>query len=193
MGFREILKHLVFKPPAQGSAAGTVERPPVALAEIARPPVSLTTPVSQIPAPEGEVDFQGVFRSAGVVNDNPFATAEKTMELRRNFSALPQTTQVESVEAALKTFGIAEQAIVADAVAKGEAIDAYLEATQRETKGDFDRVNAEIAELNTQIEEKKKKLQDRTAFQDAVNRRCQEEMEKYAELIRFLASNDPKQ
>jgi hypothetical protein len=182
----------VFKPPEQGIAAGTVERPPVTLAEIARPPVSLTIPVSQIPAPEGEVDFQGVFRAAGIVSDNLFASAEKAMELRSNFSSLPQTTQVESVEAALKTFGIAEQAIVADAVAKGEAIDAYLEATQRETKGEFDRVNAEISELNAQIEERKKNLQDRTAFQDAVNRRCQEEMGKFAELIRFLASNDPK-
>lgn len=190
LGFRNTLKHLVFKSgePAAEKAGGN----PVPLEEIARPPVALTTPVAQIPAPEGEVDFQQVFRAAGIVNENPFATAEKAMELRRNFSALPQAMQVESVEAALKTFGIAEQVIVADAVAKGEAIDAYLEAVQRETKESFDKVDAEVAELSRQIEEKKKKLQERAAFQDAVNRRCQGEMERYAELIRFLAANDPK-
>lgn len=190
MGFRERLKYLVFKPPEPKPEEAL--QPPVRLEEIARPPVSLTTPASEIPAPDGEVDFQTVFHSAGIVSDIPFATAEKAMELRRNFSALPQAVQVESVEAALKTFGIAEQAIVADAVAKGEAIEAYLEAIQQETKVVLDRANAEIAELTRQIEEKKKEAQERMALQDAVNRRCQAEMEKYADLIRFLASNDPK-
>ena len=191
MGFRKKLKYLVFKPPESKPEAGQAPQSPVALEEVARPPVSLTTPASEIPAPDGEVDFQTVFRSAGIVSDTPFATAEKAMELRRNFSALPQATQVESVEAALKTVGIAEGAIVSDAVAKGEAIEAYLEAAQRETKEIVDKVNAEVAELMKQIEAKKHQAQERMAFQDAVNQRCQVEMEKYADLVRFLASNDP--
>ena len=190
MGFRERLKYLVFKPPEPKPQEAP--QTPATLEEIARPPVSLTAPVADIPAPDGEVDFQTVFRSAGIASDAPFATAEKAMELRRNFSALPQAVQVESVEAALKTFGIAEGAIVADAVAKGEAIEAYLEAVQQETKGVLDRANAGIAELTRRIEEKKKEAQERMALQDAVNRRCQAEMERYADLIRFLASNDPK-
>jgi hypothetical protein len=192
LGFRERLKYLVFKPPEPGPEAQEAPPSPVTLEEVARPPVSLTAPVAEVPAPGGEVDFEAVFRSAGIASDAPFATAEKAMELRRNFSALPQAVQVESVEAALKTFGIAEGAIVADAVAKGEAIEAYLEAVQQETKGVLDRANAEMAELTRQIEEKKKGAQERMALQDAVNRRCQAEMEKYADLIRFLASNDPK-
>ena len=191
MGFRETLKYLVFKPPEQKPEPEKVQPSPMTLEEIARPPVSLTTPASEIPAPNGEVDFQTVFRSAGIVSDTPLATAEKAMELRGNFSALPQATQVESVEAALKTFGISEQAIVTDAVAKGEAMEAYLEGTQAETKAMVDRPNGEIAELAKLIEEKKQQAQERIAFQDAVNRRCQAEMEKYADLVRFLASNDP--
>jgi hypothetical protein len=192
VGFRDRLKYLVFKAPEQDAGSGDAVPPPVLLDQIARPPVSLTTPVAQIPAPQGEVDFQTVFRAAGIVVDNPFATAEKAMELRQNFSALPPATQVESVEAALKTFGIAEPRIVADAVSKGEAIEAYLEGIQRETKASADQSNAEIAALTAQIEEKRKKLQERIAFQEAVNRRCQEEMERYAGLVAFLASDDPK-
>lgn len=190
MGFRETLKYLVFKPPAPSPEEAP--QPSVTLEEMARPPVSFAAPASTIPAPDGEVDFQTVFRSAGIGIDTPFATAEKAMELRGNFSALPQATQVESVEAALRTFGISEQAIVADAVAKGEAIEAYLEGTQGETKAVVEKANAEIAELTRRIEEKKQQAQERIAFQDAVNRRCQAEMERYADLIRFLASNDPK-
>lgn len=190
MGFRDTLKGLVFK-----SSESEVEAPgatsSVSLEAITNPPVSLNTPASDIPAPDGQVDFQTVFSSAGIVNENLFATAEKAMELRGNFSALPQTTQVESVEATLKTFGIAEHTIVADAVAKGEAIDAYLESAQQETKHIVETVNAEIAELTEQIETKKKKVQERMAFQDTVNRRCREGMERYADLIRFFASNDP--
>ena len=192
MGFRETLKYLVFRPPEQETEEEKDVQSPVTLEEIARPPVSLTTPASEIPAPDGKVDFQAVFHSAGITGDTPFATAEKAMDLRKNFSALPQATQVESVEATLKTFGIGEQTIVADAVAKGEAIEAYLEVTQRETKEVVDKINEETAELTRQIEEKKKKVQERMAFQDAVNRMCQEEMEKYADLVRFLASNDPQ-
>ena len=191
MGFRETLKHLVFKSPNPKPEAEKALKTPVALEEIARPPVSLTTPASDIPAPDGEVDFGSVFRSAGIVGDAPFATAEKAMELRKNFSTLPQATQVESVEAALRTFGIAEGTIVADAVAKGEAIETYLEETQRETKAVVDRINAEIEELTKQIEEKRRQAQERMGFQDTVNRRCQEEMGRYADLVRFLASNDP--
>lgn len=191
MGFRETLKHLVFKA-SQPEAEEEYGLPPsVTLDEVASPPVSLGAPTSDIPAPDGDVEFQAVFRSAGIVNDSPFATAEKAMELRKNFSALPQATQVESVEATLKTFGIAEQTIVADAVAKGEAIEAYLEGTQRETKAIVDQINAEIGELTAQIEAKKKSVQERMAFQDAVNRRCRAGMEEYADLVRFLASNDP--
>jgi hypothetical protein len=190
LGFRETLKYLVFKP--QESRPEEAPQPSVTLEEMARPPVSFAAPVSTIPAPDGEVDFQTVFRSAGIGSDTPFATAEKAMELRGNFSALPQATQVESVEAALRTFGISEQAIVADAVAKGEAIEAYLEGTQGETKAVVEKANAEIADLTRQIEEKKQQAQERIAFQDAVNRRCQAEMERYADLVRFLASNDPK-
>ena len=192
MGFRETLKYLVFRPPEQETEEEKDVQSPVTLEEIARPPVSLTTPASEIPAPDGKVDFQAVFHSAGITGDTPFATAEKAMDLRKNFSALPQATQVESVEATLKTFGIGEQTIVADAVAKGEAIEAYLEVTQRETKKVVDKINEETAEITKHIEEKKKKVQERMAFQDAVNRMCQEEMEKYADLVRFLASNDPQ-
>ena len=83
------------------------------------------------------------------------------------------------------------QTIVADAVAKGEAIEAYFEGTQRETKAIVDQINGEIGELTAQIEAKKKSVQERMTFQDAVNRRCQAEMEEYADLVRFLASNDP--
>lgn len=191
MGFRETLKYLVFKPPERKADEEKHPQSSVTLEELAKPPVSLTTPASEIPAPDGAVDFPSVFRSAGLVSDTPFATAEKAMELRQNFSALPQATQVESVEATLKTFGIAEQTVVADAVSKGEAIESYLEETQRETKKIVDGINTEIAELTKQIETKKKKVQERMAFQDAVNRKCQEEMEKYADLVRFLASNDP--
>lgn len=191
MGFRETLKNLVFKPSELELGEGEALPPPVTLEEVAPPPpVPLSTPASEIPAPGGEVDFPAIFRVAGIVNQSSFATAEKTMELRRNFSALPQATQVESVEATLKTFGIVEQTIVADAVAKGEAIEAYLEAAQQETRGLVDRINAEIAQLTEQIEAKKKAVQERMAFQDAVNRRCQAEMEQYADLVRFLASND---
>ncbi|MBI4531261.1 MAG: hypothetical protein HY709_07030 [Candidatus Latescibacteria bacterium] len=192
MGFRETLKYLVFRPPEQKTEEGQDIQPSMTLEAIAKPPVSLTTPASEIPAPDGKVDFQAVFRSAGIVGDTPFATAEKAMELRKNFSALPQATQVESVEATLKTFGIAEQTVVADTVAKGEAIEAYLEGTQRETKEIVGAINTEIAELTKQIEEKKRKVQERMAFQETVNRRCQEEMEKYADLVRFFASNDPR-
>jgi Ni,Fe-hydrogenase III small subunit len=192
LGFRETLKYLVFKRSEQEAEGQKDLRQSVTLEEIARPPVSLTTPASEIPAPDGAVDFPAVFRSAGIVADTPFATAEKAMELRKNFSALPEATQVESVEATLKTFGIAEQVIVADAVAKGEAIEAYLEGTQGETKEIVDRINTEIAGLTKQIEEKKKKVQERMTFQDTVNRTCQEEMETYADLVRFLASNDPR-
>jgi hypothetical protein len=191
VGFRDTLHHLLFQPPNPAEPTAAPE-PPVPLEAVAGPPVALSRPVSQIPAPQGEVDLAELFGAAGIVSAGPFATAEKAMELRANFSALPQSTQVDSVEAALKTFGIAEPTIVADAVAKGEAIEAYLMATQTQTKESVEQIGAEIAALNEQIEAKKQALQDRTAFQDAVNRRCHEEMAKYADLIRFLASNDPR-
>ena len=192
MSFRDRLKYLVFRPADAASQTGQAESAPVPLEQIVKPPVALATPVAQIPAPQGEVDLAAVFRAAGIVADNPYATAEKAMELRQSFSAMPLATQVESVEAALRTFGIAESRIVADAVAKGEAIEAYLEGVQRETGEAVDRSNAEIAALTEQIEAKRKELQQRLAFQEAVNRRCQSEMERYAGLVAFLATDDAK-
>jgi hypothetical protein len=63
---------------------------------------------------------------------------------------------------------------------------------QRETGEAVDRSNTEIAALTEQIEAKRKELQQRLAFQEAVNRRCQSEMERYAGLVAFLATDDAK-
>lgn len=190
MGFRDRFHNLLFKPTSKSSEDSEGH---VSLEEVAGPKVTISTPVSQISAvSEGKVDFKAIFQSAGIAETNPFATAEKVIELRKNFSSLPEATQVESVEATLKTFGISESQVVSDATAKGEAIELYMQMSQEEINATVNRVNEEIAKLNQQIEQKKKEVQERLAHQDLINKSCEAEMKKYEDILRFLASNDPK-
>jgi hypothetical protein len=205
MGFRDRLHNLLFKPSktsttADGSeseseskSSTSTSKTHLSLEELAGPRVTISTPVSQIKAvSEDKIDFKKIFESAGIGETNPFATAEKVMELRKNFSSLPEATQVESVEATFKTFGISEGQVVADATSKGEAIEFYMQMTQEETTTTVNKINEEIAKLNQQIEAKKKELQERLAHQELINKACEAEMQKYEDILRFLASNDPK-
>ena len=89
MGFRDTLHHLLFQPPSPTEEPLTEPEPPVPLEAVAGPPVTLSKPAAEIPAPQGEVEFAELFTSAGIVSASPFATAEKAMELRANFSSLP--------------------------------------------------------------------------------------------------------
>lgn len=205
MGFRDRLHNLLFKPSktsttsdsseskSESKSSTSTSKAHLSLEELAGPRVTISTPVSQIKAlSEGKIDFKKIFGSAGIGETNPFATAEKAMELRKNFSSLPEATQVESVEATLKTFGISEGQIVADATSKGEAIEIYMQMIQEETTATVNKINEEIARLNQQIEDKKKELQEKLTHQELINKACEAEMQKYEDILRFLASNDPK-
>ena len=94
---------------------------------------------------------------------------------KESFVAPSAEGQIAAIEAALRDAAISPETL------------GYVEAHGTGTRlGD----PVEIAALTEQIEAKRKELQQRLAFQEAVNRRCQSEMERYAGLVAFLATDD---
>ena len=122
---------------------------------------------------------------------SPF-TAEQMLEMLAGLpSELPLDTKRQTVKVTLgalgKTMGATPETIVADASRKMAALAAYSEHLSRRTDEFAAKNEAEIAALQTQIEEKRKAVLNARQRHTQTVQMCQAESERLDDVLEFFS------
>jgi hypothetical protein len=148
------------------------------------PPVELKGPLP--PVVGGAVDFGAVFESAGV----PAAERDRVDKARDLVRSLPAETPVpvkkQIVEASLKAFGVPMDKIIEAAVAEIHALEAFIRAGQADTQQTLSQGNNRIAELEKEIAEVKKVMEQAVGDQEARTSATNNEKLKVQEVLEFF-------
>ena len=148
--------------------------------------------VEDVPAtaPGAPTDFAAVY-SAAKLPPSPF-TAEQMLEMLASLpSELPLDTKRQTVKVTLaslgKTMGATPETIVADASRKLAALHAYIEHLTKRTESFTASGEDEIAELQSQIEEKRKAILDAKNQLSQMSRSCDSESDRLDDVLEFFS------
>jgi hypothetical protein len=141
-----------------------------ATAETPEVPVQLDAPPP--PAAGGQLDFEGIFRSAGM-NDQDLEHVHKAAELLRN---LPQDTPNEIkrqiVEASLKAFGFPTERIIEAGVQEIQALHAYITQGQTNLQQLLQQSTQRLDALEKEMVNVRQVMQQSTEQQSQVAYAC---------------------
>ncbi len=144
----------------------------------AGPPAASARPAAQAPAgpaldlskapppsavPGGPVDFEGIFKAAGM----DAAELDRVKKAEELLKSLPDSTPLpvkkQIVEAALKAFGFEIEKIVQAAQNQKRAIDTYVRVNETSTAKALQDAEAQIRALNDKIAALRGDIEKRTA------------------------------
>ena len=156
-------------------------------AEPATPAPPEITLKGDLPKAEGgKVDFPAVFRAAGI-EDEEQGRIDKARNL---LSTLPKDTPREVkkqiVEASLKAFGYPVDKIIETGAQSIQALEVYIQAGQKDTQSLLQQSQQRLEELNTEITNVKKIMEDQVAAQYALTQACNGEKLRVQEVLEFF-------
>lgn len=157
--------------------AGAPESPPN--------PVELRGDVP-LPAEAGPVDFPGVFRAAGIADDEQ-GRIEKARGLLGTLPAdTPKDVKRQIVEASLKAFGYPVDQIIEAGAAEIQALQAYIEMGQKDTQRILTDSSARIEALQKEISDIKALMEKKVSLQYELARQCNEFKLRVQEVLEFF-------
>ena len=134
----------------------------------------------------GNVDFPGVFRAAGI-NDEEQGRIVKAAELLKTLPAeTPKDVKKQIVEASLKAFGYPVEQIIEAGAQEIQALEVYIQAGQRDTQALLAESQKRTAELEAEIARIKKVMEDQVASQYALTQACNAQKLKVQEVLEFF-------
>jgi hypothetical protein len=134
-----------------------------AQAEVTPSPVALTN--APTAGPGGAVDFEAVYRAAGMTPAE-LDHVKKAAELLRNLPAdTPTEIKRQIVEASLKAFGFEIDKIVAAARNQERALDAYVKVNSTAALKANEDAEAQIRSLTEKIAALREEIEKRTSGQ----------------------------
>lgn len=155
--------------------------------EVKASPVELKGPLPQVV--DGTIDFQKVFAAAGV-DDEERGRVLKAQELLRSLpSDTPAPVKKQIVEASLKAFGVSTTAIIEAAVAEIEALEAFILGGQAETQKISSEGTARVAELEKEIAEVKKVMQQAVQDQEVRTSKANNEKLLVQHVLEFFGED----
>jgi hypothetical protein len=123
-------------------------------------------------APGGQVDFAGVYKAAGI-DDEEQGRVSRASDLLR---ALPEGTddsvKKRIVETSLKSFGVPIDKIIEAGAGEIQALEGYIRKGGADTEKLLDESRNRIAQFEGEIGRIKKVMDDRVAEQLAVVKAC---------------------
>lgn len=147
---------------AKYAAADAGAPPP--LAPPPPPPVELKGPLPEL-QPGGVVDFDAVYESAGVTQEE----RDRVTKAQQLLGTLPQETpepvKKQIVEASLKAFGVPTETIIEAAVEEMEALEAFIRTGQAQTQTLLAEASQRITQLDQEIADLRKTMDDAMAEQ----------------------------
>jgi hypothetical protein len=129
----------------------------------AAPPSNLKLDRVAMPAAGGPIDFDAIFREAGM-DVAELDRVKKAEELLRSLpESTPQSVKKQIVEASLKAFGFEVDKIVHAAQNQKRALDAYVKVNENATAKGIQDAEAQIRSLNEKIASLRADIEKRTA------------------------------
>ncbi len=150
------------------------------------PPVEVKLQ-GELPKPkDGAVDFPAVYRAAGV-SDEEQGRIDKAMSLLKTLPAeTPKDVKKQIVEASLKAFGVPIDAIIESGAQEIQALEVYIQAGQRDTQALLAESQKRTAELEAEIANVKKVMEEQVASQYALQQSCNQQKLKVQEVLEFF-------
>jgi hypothetical protein len=137
-------------------------------------------------APEGRVDFAGVYDAAGIGAEEQ-GRVRKAADL---LSALPAGTDAavkkQIVEASLKAFGVPIEKIIESAVQEIQALEGYIRAAGADTQNVLAESQKRIGALEEEIRQIRMVMESRVAEQQSVTAACNERKLEVQKVLEFF-------
>jgi hypothetical protein len=132
------------------------------------------------------VDFKAVYRAASI-SDEEQARLEKASGLLQTLPAeTPKEVKRQIVEASLKAFGVPIEAIIEAGAQEIQALDAYIKHGERETQATLSQGSARIQDLERQIADVRRVMEDQVASQQALTRASNDEKLRVQAVLEFF-------
>jgi hypothetical protein len=150
------------------------------------PSVQLQGELPRVAPAGGAVDFVAVYRAASI-SDEEQARLEKASGLLSTLpSETPREVKRQIVEASLKAFGVPIDAIIEAGAQQIQALDAYIHHGERETQATLSQGAARIQDLERQIADVRRVMEDQVAGQQALLRATNEEKLRVQAVLEFF-------
>jgi hypothetical protein len=134
----------------------------------------------------GNVDFPGVFRAAGL-GDEEQGRIDKAMTLLKTLPAeTPKEVKKQIVEASLKAFGYPVEQIIEAGAQEIQALEVYIQAGQRDTQSLLAESQKRLAELEAETARVKQVMEQQVAAQYALTQSCNQQKLKVQEVLEFF-------
>ena len=134
----------------------------------------------------GKIDFPAVFRAAGISDEEQ----DRIGKARNLLGTLPKDTPKEVkkqiVEASLKAFGYPVDKIIETGAEEIQALQMYIEHGQRDTQALIVESNQRLEQLNAEIANVKKVMEQQVAQQFARTNSCNDAKLQVQEVLEFF-------
>ncbi len=159
---------------------------PAAEAPVSRPAVSVPSPSG--PVTPAQVDFDGVFKQAGI----DAAELDRVRKAEELLKGLPEATPVDVkrqiVEASLKAFGFEVLKIVAAANTQLKALDTFSRLKEQQTAKAITDAQAKIAQLEEQVMGLRADITKRTEELASMAAAAENRKEQVNQVLAFFAA-----
>jgi hypothetical protein len=150
------------------------------------PPVFRTDPPAAI---GGQVDFNAVFESAGIEDDERQRVA-KAIDLLQSLPAeTPVAVRKQIVEASLKAFGVPIDKIIESGVAEIQALECYIRTGAADTQKLLEESAQRIAQYEEQVKQIRIVMDQRVQEQQAAVKSCNDRKLSIQQILEFFGQD----
>ncbi|MGE5358317.1 MAG: hypothetical protein ACM3NQ_04815 [Bacteroidales bacterium] len=170
-----------------GEASPAPSAAPDAVAVLAATPsVFQTDPPAAI---GGQVDFNAVFESAGI-DDEERQRVTKAIDLLQSLPAeTPVGVRKQIVEASLKAFGVPIDKIIESGVAEIQALECYIRTGAADTQKLLEESTSRIAQYEEQIKQIRAIMDQRVQEQQAAVKACNDKKLSVQQILEFFGQD----
>ncbi|MSP62326.1 MAG: hypothetical protein EXR72_18740 [Myxococcales bacterium] len=177
------------------SAASTDAGTDALIAKYAQAPEAAPSPVTfadgvPLPATAGEaIDFPGVYRAAGLDDEEQGRIDKATALLRTLPLETPKEVKRQIVEASLKAFGYPLDQIIEAGAGEIQALQGYIELGQRKTQSLLGEGTTRLAKIEKEAAEVKLLMEETVKRQYELTNACNEQKLKVQEVLEFFGQD----
>lgn len=132
------------------------------------------------------IDFSAVYNAAGVDTEEQGRVDKATTLLGTLPAATPKDVKRQIVEASLKAFGYPVEAIIEAGVQEIQALEIFIQSGQKQTQDLLSQSQARLEQLNQEIADIKRVMEEQVSAQYQLTQKCNEEKLKIQDVLEFF-------
>jgi hypothetical protein len=172
---------------ARSGAPAAAGPPTAATGPMGGAPPAFAVSAQSAPIEAAKVDFAGIFRAAGLTEDETEQVNRATQLLSSLPPGLPIETQRQIVEGTLRTFGVDPGKIRAACQREQKALDTYAMVKRQDLEKRTVEGQKKLAELQAEMEKVQRALEDRAREQAGLELGCRNQKEVVGRVVSFFA------